>query len=98
MLALLRTISEIMGSPPTKAETVLPTPTASMSRSMSVFRCHGSIWSTAFALSNDSRLPIRANMITYLMPMDVVSPEKSGNVSALNIFAGTSTRNFAPNA
>ena len=71
ILALLRTISEIIGNPPTKAERVFPTPTASRSRSWLVFLRQGSIWSMALALKRDSRLPINANINMYFSAMVV---------------------------
>ena len=76
--ALLRTISEIIGSPPTAAASVLAMPTAVRSRSKFVFRFHGSSSSMALALNSDSRLPMTTNSIRYVRPVPVARPRKSG--------------------
>ena len=82
IFALLRTISEIIGSPPTAAAMVLAKPTASKSRSKFVLRFHGSSSSIAFALNSDSRLPIKVNSNRYCKPVAVARPRKSGNANA----------------
>src|SRR5579883_789992 len=82
MFALLRTISEIIGRAPTNEQRVFATPTASRSRFWSVFRRHGSIMSIAWELSIDSMVPISENSTTYLTPVAVARPEKSGSRNA----------------
>ena len=102
MFDLLRTISEIIGRPPIDAAATFATPTARRSRFMSVFRCHGSRRSIAFAESNDSTLPTRANIATHQRPEICVSgrvkTEKSGVVNAASRLPGTLTRNDSPTA
>ena len=96
IFALLRTISEIIGKPPPNATIVLPVPTAKRSRSWFVLRLYGSIWSTALALSNDSKVPMSANKMMYCTPVAVAIPEKSGNVTASNMLLGTLTKCVSP--
>ena len=99
-LALLRTISEIIGRPPIAATTTLAVPTASRSRFMSVLRFHGSSRSIALAESSDSTLPTRANITTHQAAASRVAgdvnTEKSGRVTAASRFRGTLTRNDWP--
>ena len=83
MLALLRTISEIIGRPPTKAQARFAVPTATMSRSMLVLRFQGSITSTALAERIDSKLPMMKNMNVHFSAFGSrppVNAEKSGVV------------------
>ena len=101
MLALLRTISEIIGRPPIDAAATLAIPTATRSWSSFVFRRQGSTMSTALALSNDSRLPTSENITTHSTPAprvaDDVNTEKSGAVTAARRLRGTCTRKDGPN-
>ena len=91
-----RFVAEFIGSPPMKAETVLPMPTASMSRSKLLFRRQGSIMSIALALSIDSSVPINAKYITHFQATGEANTRKSGNVTAENMFIGTLTKNSGP--
>jgi hypothetical protein len=100
IFALLRTISEIIGRPPSDEAATFATPTASRSRFMSVLRRQGSSRSIALAESNDSTLPTSANITTHQTP-DVrvaaeVKTEKSGVVTAAARLPGTLTRNDSP--
>src|SRR6478609_387914 len=70
-LAELRATSEIIGKPPSKPERALPAPNAE--RSLLKLDCllYGSRPSTAFTVSNDSRLLMNKNMITYFQKTPV---------------------------
>src|SRR3954471_10244382 len=92
MLALLRTISEIMGRPPMDATAVLAIPTAIRSRFMLVLRFQGSIMSMALALSIDSSDPMSANITTHFHPAAVCKAEKSGCAMAWIMLLGTVTK------
>ena len=59
---LVRTTTEVRGSPPKNPETMLPAPCASSSRLVGVTRFRGSRRSAASMLSRLSRLAIRANV------------------------------------
>ena len=96
MLALERTISEIIGRPPMAEARRLPTPTASRSLSRLLARLAGSIESTASTLSKDSTEPTRANITMYLIEMGLVIIEKSGKASALSRLPGSCTRLLGP--
>ena len=62
-LAELRTMTCVMGSPPSRPETVLPTPWAQSSRLVGVVRFKGSSLSTASTLSSVSRLATTASVM-----------------------------------
>ena len=81
-----------------KAERVFAIPVANKSRSKFVFLPHGSIPSIAFALRMPSKVPMIANKIVYLIPVSVVTPEKSGKVTAFSKLPGTLTKKFLPNS
>ena len=80
ILALLRTISEIIGKPPNIEAQRFAQPTANTSRFMSVLRFHGSIESIALALRIDSRLPMMKNIPIHFHATHCLRTPKSGRV------------------
>ena len=62
-----RATSEIIGKPPKKAAIVFPIPTAIKSLFIFDFLLKGSNKSIAFTVNNDSNVPTKANIITYLI-------------------------------
>ena len=102
-LAEDRTITEVTGKPPIMPETMLPLPCASNSQFLSVERRRGSISSTAFTLSSDSRLATIASVAAVVHSAAVPICEKSGKVNrptkpSKPCAIGTWTRCFASSA
>src|SRR5690349_21104090 len=79
-LAELRTITAVIGKPPIRGDTTLPTPWATSSRLLGEIFFSGSSLSTASTLSSDSRLAIRAMVIAIFHTTGFPMAEKSGKV------------------
>jgi len=97
MLAELRTITCVIGRPPIRPDSELPTPCATSSRLVGVTRLCGSSLSVASRQSRVSRLPTTAMVAAITQTAPVPSAPQSGEVncciaSSIEAGVGTSTR------
>ena len=95
-LADERTISEIIGSPPSRPATTFASPCATRSRSSDARRRHGSSVSIAFAESTDSSPATIVKSATCFQNAGSASGAKSGNVTIAESRSGTRTRCSGP--